>query len=44
MIVVCAECGREFDLADEQDAEEWYYGHDCEEGTACGSVLSAGMT
>jgi DNA-directed RNA polymerase subunit RPC12/RpoP len=32
MIVVCAECGREFDLVDEQDAEEWYYGHDCEGG------------
>lgn len=28
---VCVECGRVFDLADEIDAEEWAYGHDCEE-------------
>jgi hypothetical protein len=27
----CPECGRVFDLADETDAEEWAYGHDCEE-------------
>ena len=26
----CCECNREFDLWDEIDAEEWYYGHDCE--------------
>lgn len=26
----CAECGRVFDMADAQDAEEWAYGHDCE--------------
>ena len=26
----CPECGREFDMADETDAEEWHYGHDCE--------------
>ena len=26
----CAECEREFNLFDEVDAEEWYYGHDCE--------------
>ena len=26
----CVECGRVFDLADETDAEEWAYGHDCE--------------
>jgi len=27
----CKECHRVFDLADEEDAEEFYYGHDCEE-------------
>jgi hypothetical protein len=27
----CAECGRVFDLTDEEQAEEWAYGHDCEE-------------
>lgn len=27
----CAECGRVFDLFDEEEAEEWYYGHDCED-------------
>ena len=26
----CVECGRIFDLLNEADAEEWYYGHDCE--------------
>jgi hypothetical protein len=26
----CVECGREFDLYNETDAEEWEYGHDCE--------------
>lgn len=26
----CVECDRVFDLLDENDAEEWYYGHDCE--------------
>ena len=26
----CVECGRVFDLFDEVDASEWYYGHDCE--------------
>ena len=26
----CDECGRVFDLLDEQDAAEWHYGHDCE--------------
>jgi hypothetical protein len=28
--VKCVECDREFDLLDEDDAQEWYYGHDCE--------------
>jgi hypothetical protein len=26
----CVECGRVFDLLDEDEAGEWYYGHDCE--------------
>lgn len=26
----CPECEREFDLFDLADAEEWFYGHDCE--------------
>ncbi len=29
-IVVCPECGREFDLTTEADTSEWYAGHDCE--------------
>lgn len=28
---VCPECNRKFDLLNELDAEEWAYGHDCEE-------------
>lgn len=27
----CPECHRTFDLTDEDDAAEWFYGHDCEE-------------
>lgn len=26
----CYECGRVFDLSHENDADEFYYGHDCE--------------
>ena len=26
----CLECHRVFDLMDETDAQEFYYGHDCE--------------
>lgn len=26
----CTECHRVFDLIDEDDAAEWFYGHDCE--------------
>ena len=26
----CVECDRVFDLTDENDANEWHYGHDCE--------------
>ena len=31
MMRKCVECGRVFDLLDEDDAAEWHYGHDCEE-------------
>ncbi len=31
LLATCVECGRVFDLADEDEAGEWYYGHDCEE-------------
>lgn len=27
---VCVECGRAFNLFDADDANEWFYGHDCE--------------
>ena len=30
MRATCVECERVFDLLDEDDANEWYYGHDCE--------------
>jgi hypothetical protein len=30
----CVECGRVFDLLDENDADEWAYGHDCEAPTS----------
>ena len=30
-IATCIECGREFDMRDEDDANEYWYGHDCEE-------------
>ena len=26
----CQECGRVWDLNDEDDANDYYYGHDCE--------------
>jgi hypothetical protein len=26
----CVECGRVFDMLDPTDAQEWFYGHDCE--------------
>ena len=31
MKTTCPECDRVFDLENEEDAEEFYYGHDCEE-------------
>ena len=30
MFKVCSECSRRFDLFDEDDAAEFYFGHDCE--------------
>jgi hypothetical protein len=30
-IATCIECGREFDMRDEDDANDYWYGHDCEE-------------
>ena len=27
---ICRECSRVFDMFDEDDANEWHYGHDCE--------------
>lgn len=30
MYRTCPECERRFDLTDEDDAEEFAYGHDCE--------------
>ncbi len=27
---ICGECDRVFNLADENDSQEWFYGHDCE--------------
>jgi hypothetical protein len=29
--VFCGECKQCFDLMDEDQAAEWFYGHDCEE-------------
>lgn len=26
----CPDCARVFDLLDEDQASEWYYGHDCD--------------
>jgi hypothetical protein len=26
----CVECDRVFDLRDEDEANDWFYGHDCE--------------
>ena len=30
MTATCPECERVFDLLDEDDANEWAYGHDCD--------------
>lgn len=36
VLIRCPECGRVFDLTNETDAEEWAYGHDCEDESAEG--------
>lgn len=28
--VQCIECGRQFNLLDDTDSDEWFSGHDCE--------------
>ena len=28
---ICVECDRSFNLFDEDDANGWFYGHDCEQ-------------
>lgn len=30
MSLKCVECARIFDLTNESDSQEWYFGHDCE--------------
>jgi hypothetical protein len=30
LITTCTECERQFDLTNEEEASEFYYGHDCE--------------
>ena len=30
MLVTCEECERRFDLWNDDEAAEWYFGHDCE--------------
>ena len=30
MFQKCGECERRFDLFNEDDAAEWFFGHDCE--------------
>ena len=34
--MMCPECGRIFDLADPDDANEWYNGHDCSDDNDSG--------
>ena len=29
-VIRCVLCGQIFNLANENEANEWYYGHDCE--------------
>jgi hypothetical protein len=29
-IRICLECSRVFNLYNREEAEEWFYGHDCE--------------
>ena len=39
MITKCPECEREFDLRNEEESEEWHYGHDCEIGIPEGPAI-----
>lgn len=41
MTVTCVECRRTFDLTDEVQAEEWHFGHDCEEDNFAEQVEDA---
>jgi hypothetical protein len=39
--ITCLDCGREFDLTDGPDADEWHHGHDCDQSIpcpACGTI------
>jgi len=29
-VITCNECDRQFDMADDDQRGDWYYGHDCE--------------
>ena len=39
-IAQCDECDRVFNMNDEQDAEEYYYGHDCESLWFCKAFVN----
>lgn len=30
----CVECGRIFDMTKDEDIDEWFNGHDCEESAS----------
>jgi hypothetical protein len=36
--VQCPECDRVFDLGNDTDASEWFYGHDCDKGDPDGTA------
>lgn len=35
LVMTCHDCGRDFDMRDESDADEWAHGHDCEVTETC---------
>lgn len=39
----CYECGRVFNLLDDEEAGEWFAGHDCEPDADDGSNLGAAL-
>lgn len=39
VVMVCRECGREFDPCNRVDRDEWLYGHDCEVNDAAAGGL-----